>query len=62
MADRLDERGGNIHDHVAFGENEIHAEEALERSLELFDALGDRHVQRLQRPRVDGASTLKAVA
>ena len=61
VADRLDERGRNVHHHVALGENEIHAEQTLERGFELFDALGDRYVQRFQRPRVDAAGGLKPV-
>ncbi len=42
VGDGLDEAGRDIHHDVALGEDEIHAEEPLERSFELLDAGADR--------------------
>ena len=39
VTDRFDKCGGNIHHHVAFGKDEIHPEQPLERRFELLEAV-----------------------
>ena len=62
VRDRLDEGGRNVHHDVALGEDEIHAEQALDRGFELLDARADRDVEGLQGLRADAAGRLQPVA
>ena len=62
VGDRFDEGRRDVHDHVAFGKHEIHAEQAFERSFELLDPRGDRHIERAQGLRADAAVRLESVA
>ena len=62
VGDGLDEGGRNIHHDVALGEDEIHAQEPLERSFELLDAGADRHIERFQGLRADRAGGIEPVA
>jgi hypothetical protein len=58
----LDVGRWNIHHDVALGENEIHADQALDRGFELLYARRDGNVQRAQRVRVDAAGRIESVA
>ena len=62
VGDRFDEGRRDVHDHVAFGKHEIHAEQAFERSFELLDPRGDRHIERAQGLRADAAIRFESVA
>ena len=62
VGNRFDEGRRDVHDHVAFGKDEIHAEQAFERSFELLDPRGDRHVERAQGLRADAAVRLESMA
>jgi hypothetical protein len=62
VGDGFDESGRDIHHDVALGEDEIHAEEPLERSFELLDAGADRHIERFQGLRTDRAGGIEPVA
>ena len=62
VGDRLGERGGNVHHDVALGEDEIHAEQPLERGFELLDPRADGDVEGAQGLRADAAVCLEAVA
>ena len=62
VGNRFDEGRRDVHDHVAFGKHEIHAEQAFERSFELLDPRGDRHVERAQGLRADAAVRLDPMA
>ena len=62
VGDRLDEGGRNVHHDVALGEDEIHAQEPLERGFELLDAVADRNIERFQGLRADRAGGIEPVA
>jgi hypothetical protein len=62
VGDGLDEGGRDIHHDVALGEDEIHAEQALQRSFELLDASADRHVERFDGLRADCSRSIQPVA
>ena len=59
---RLDEGRRNVHHDVALGEGEIEAEQPLQRSFELLDAVADRNIERAQCLRADAAGRVKPVA
>ena len=62
VLDRLGDRSGDVHDHVALAEGEIHVGEPVERGRELAQAPRHRDVKRRKRALPDGAGLFEAVA